>query len=206
MRKKSLNALYGSYAARSRSLLSRFAASRQAGVAIYEPLHRDGSAFLVVRLQHLWGEFCRELVVRSATGGCATRTGLYLLPAPSVKRVSDIPGVIARHTREQFSGSRTHWEDPQFAIRHARRLQVANFNRISQGLGAVTILDQLKDVRNFIVHPNGNTGPRYLQTTRMLGFRGMPPTQLINQRSPGGATIFETWVSELEGAAWNAVE
>ena len=205
MRKKSLNALYVSYVSRSRSLLSRFAASRQSGMTICEPLHRDASAFVVVRLQHLWGEFCRELVVRSATGGCATRTGLYLPPAPGVNRVRDIPHIIARHTREQFSGSRTHWEDPQFAIRHAQRLQVGNFSQMSLGLGSVTILDQLKSVRNFIVHPNGNTGPKYLQTTRTLGFRGMPPIQLINQRSIGGATIFEMWVSELEAAAYAAV-
>ena len=174
-------------------------------MTICEPLHRDGSAFLVVRLQHLWGEFCKELVVRSATGGCVTRTGLYLPPAPGVKRVKDIPNIIARHTRQQFSGSRTHWEDPQFAIGHAQRLQVANFRQLSLGLGSVTILDQLKSVRNFIVHPNDNTGPKYLQTTMTLGFRGMPPTQLINQSSIGGATIFEMWVSELEATAYAAV-
>ena len=205
MRKKSLSALYGSYVARSRSLLSRFAVSRQAVVTICEPLHRDGATFLVVRLQHLWGEFCRELVVRSATGGCTTRTGLYLPPAPGVNHVRDIPNIIRRLTKEQFSGSRSHWEDPSFALRHAQRLQVANLSQMSLGLGSVTILDQLKSVRNFIVHPNDNTGPKYLQTARALRFRGMPPIQLINQRYLGGATIFEMWASELEAAAYAAV-
>ena len=208
MRKKSLNALYGSYAARSRSLLSRSAPSLPADPAemmICEPIHRDSLAFLVVRLQHLWGEFCRELVVRSALGGCVTRTGVYLPPAAGVNRVRDIPNIIKQFTKEEFSGSRSHWEDPSFAIRHTRRLQVANFNQISLGLGSVTILDHLKSVRNFIVHPNSNTGPKYLQTTRTLGFRGMPPIQLINQHSLGGATIFEMWVLELESAAWVAV-
>lgn len=188
--------------------MARSAASlptNPAEMAVCVPIHQASLLFLVVRLQHLWGEFCRELVVRSAIGDCVTRTGVYVPPAPGVKRIKDIPNIIAQHTREQFSGSRTHWEDPQFAIRHAQRLQVTNFRQLSLGLGSVTILDQLKNVRNFIVHPNDNTGPKYLQTTRTLGFRGMPPIQLINQRFIGGATIFETWVSELEAAAYAAV-
>ena len=208
MRKKPLNALYDLYAARSASLLARFAAplpEKPAERALCEPVHRDSSAFLVVRLQHLWGEFCRELVVRSAMGGSATRTGLRLPPAPGVNHVRDLPTITRQFTRQPFSGPRSQWEIPRFAIDQARHLQVANFNQISLGLGSITTLDDLKCVRNFIVHPSESTALRYYQATRNLGFSGLPPIQLLNQRLPGGATVFHTWVSDLETAAWVAV-
>ncbi len=209
MRKKSLNALYGSYVARSTSLLSRFATQlpkNPAESALCEPVHHDGSAFLVVRLQHLWGEFCRELVIRSAMGGCVTRTGLRLPPAPGVKRARDLPNITGQFTKRSFTGPGSQWEIPSFAIDQARYLQVANLNQISLGLGSVTILDRLKGVRNFIVHPNELTASRYYLTARTLGFPGLPPVQLLNQILQGGATVFQTWASDLETAAWVAVE
>ena len=208
MRKKSLNALYGSYFARSRLLSSRSAVSLPANMVeamTCEPVHRAGLAFLVIRLQHLWGEFCRELVVRSAIGGCVTRTGQYLSPAPGVNRVCDLPTITARFTRQPFSGPRSQWEDPSYALRQASYLKVVNFNEISMSLGAVTILNHLKPVRNFIVHPNKDTRTKYIHIARTLGFPGVSPIQLINQQLPGGATIFGSWLSELETAAWNAV-
>ncbi len=209
MRKKSLLTLYASYITRSQSLSSRFAATLPANpaqMAMCEPVHRDGSAFLVVRLQHLWGEFCRELIVRSAIGGCVTQRGIHLPPAPNVKCVRDIPLVTKQFTRQPFSGPGSQWEDPPFATRQAGFLQVANLNQISLGLGSVTtILGHLKSVRNFIVHPNDRTAPKYARTTRVLSLRGLPPIQLLNQRLPGGATIFHAWASDLETAAWNAV-
>ena len=58
-----------------------------------EPVHKDGRAYLVIWLQDLWGQFCRELVLRSAIGGCETRTGLRLKRVPGIKHVHDIPTV-----------------------------------------------------------------------------------------------------------------
>lgn len=204
MRKKSLNALYGSFVARSRSLTSRSIASLPADpaeMAVCTPVHQDGLLFLVVRLQHLWGEFCRELVVRSAIGDCVTRSGLRLPPAPGVNHVRELPIITNRPLPDRSA----QWEAPQFAIGQARRLKVANFIQLSLGLGSVTMLEHLRNVRNFIVHPNKDTRPRYYQTARELGYPGMPPAQLLSQRLPGGVTIFDDWISELETAAWNAV-
>ena len=209
MRKISLMRLYDKYAIRSQSIMLRFAATLPVSddeAAVWEPVQRDGQAFLLIRLQHLWGEFCRELVVHSAVGGCPTRSGLVLTAAPDVERVSDIPTIISRHTKQQFFGPRTQWEDPNFAIRHATFLKVANLNQISLGLGSVTtILQEIKCVRNFVVHPNKDTRNKYVQATRSLGFRGLSPVQLMNQSMRGGITVFDTWVSNLDTAAWNSV-
>ena len=209
MRKKPLSSLYDSYAKRSQAILSCSVASLPldpAEMAVCEPVHQNGGAFLVVRLQALWAEFCRELIVRSAIGNCQSRTGLLVAPALRVKHVRDLPGITRQFTKQPFAGPGAQWEDPVFAIRQARFLGVSNLNQISIGLGSVTTsLGYLKRVRNFIVHPNRDTKAKYIQTARTLGFLGAFPTQLVNQHLPGGVTILATWVSDLEIAAWNAV-
>ena len=78
-----------------------------------KPVHHDGFAFQMIRIQHLWGEFCRELVVRSAMGGCTTRTGNQLSRVPHVSRVSDLPKV----TKLAFAGRGSNWEEPKFALK-----------------------------------------------------------------------------------------
>ena len=162
--------------------------------------------FLVVRLQHLWGEFCRELVVRSAIGGCVTRTGVYVSPAPEVKRVSDLPIIAKRFSKRPFTGLGSQWEVPSIVIDRARDLQLANYRQINLGLSTVNFIeDRVKPVRNFIVHPSASSASKYDQAARSLNFPGLSPTQLLSRRLPGGATIFGVWISQLETAAWNAV-
>ena len=202
---KSLMHLYGRYGTRSLTLTSRFVGQLPADpleMRSCKLIHRDGRAYLLVRLQHLWGEFCRELVVRSAVGGHATRTGQTLPRVPGVKCVRDIPNI----TNNPLSGPRTYWEDPTFAIDQARVLHVANYNEISLGLGSVsTDLANLKCARNVIVHPNANTYGKYIQMTRSIGFTRLSPDQFLHQHLPGGVTVFDTWVSVFLTAAWNAV-
>ena len=202
MYKKPLIHLYARYNRRSLSLTSRFLAKppsdpRETG--IWEAIHQDGRAYLVIKLQHLWGEICRELIVRSAIGECETRTGRTLPRMPGIKFVRDIPGITQ-------SGPGTSWEDPPFAIKQANRLQLVNYNEIGLGLGSVSNhLANLKCVRNFIVHPNKNTQGKYRQMARDIGFAGLPPDDLLNQFLRGGATVFEDWGERLRIAAWNAV-
>ena len=173
-----------------------------AEVRLCESIHRDGRAYLVIKLQHLWGEFCRELVVRSAIGGCETRTGQTLPRVSGIKRVRDITNINPTLS----SGPQSHWEDPAFAIKQARRLQVANYNEIGLGLGSVsTNLTNLKCVRNFIVHPNRITRGKYFHMTRSMGFSGCTPDRLLHQYLAGGVTVFDDWISKLNAAAWNAV-
>ena len=206
MQAKPLISLYGRYEWRSNSLNERFAAKLPVDPEesrICEPVHQDSRAYLVVRLQQLWGEFCRELIVRSAIGGCATRTSQTLPRTQGMKRVSDILKVIRL---KDLGSPAAKWEEPAFAIDQAMRLKVANFNGIDLGLGqASTVASHVKVVRNYIVHPNSHNRNRYTNMTRVLGFRGLAPNQLLSQTVPGGRTVFEDWVSTLNLAAWNAV-
>jgi hypothetical protein len=120
-----------------------------------------------------------------------------------VKRVSDILKVIKL---KELGSSAAKWEEPLFAIDQALRLRVANFNGIDLGLGqASTVADHIKVIRNYLVHPNSHTSNRYTSMTRTLGFRGLPPDQLLSQTVPGSNSVFENWLSTLTLAAWNAV-
>lgn len=206
MQAKRLISLYGRYEIRSRSLIDRFAAKLPANLEesrICEPIHQDGRTYLVVRLQQLWGEFCRELIVRSAIGGCLTRTSQTLPGAPGVKRVSDILKIIKLN---DLGGPAAKWEEPSFAIDQAMRLKVANFNGIDLGLGqASAVASHIKVIRNYIVHPNSRNSNQYTNMARSLGFRGLSPDQLLSQTAPGSNSVFENWLSTLTLAAWNAV-
>ena len=163
---------------------------------------------MVVRLQSLWAEFCRELIVRSAIGGCATRTIQSLPEAMNVKIVKNVQDIVETQSpKGKYSGFGARWEEPTYAIQQAQKLRVANFGNISLGLGiAATDCANLKAVRNFIVHPNQHTRGRYEQVALVLGYQGITPSQLVNQRSQGGTTIFDGWVAILNLAARNAVD
>ena len=197
--------LYGRYDMRSLVLTSRFVGQLPADAVemrTCKPIHSDGRAYLLIRLQLLWGEFCRELVVRSALGGHETRTGQSLPRAPGVRYVRDIPNI----TKNPLSGPKSYWEDPAFTIRQAKLLQVANYNDINLGVGSIaTELANLKCVRNFVVHPNAKTAAKYMQMTRAIGFTKLPPDELLHQHLPGGVTVFDSWVDVFLTAAWNAV-
>ncbi len=201
MRRDSLPLLYARYERRSRELSDRFRASLLSSFPC-ESIHPDGRLYLLCRLQALWGEFSRELIVRSALGGCRTRRGVILAKAPGVNNMADIRRALGK-TMLQSPGM--YWEDPKSAVMYANALKVNNYQEISKGLASAKTED-IKSLRNFIVHPNAWTRLRYEQVARNLRMSGMSPDRMLSQPIPGGATLFESWVHQLLIAAWNSVE
>ena len=206
MRKEPLAKLYDRYEMRSQSLNAHFVAKLPADTAeraVCATIHQAGRAYSVIRLQLLWGEFCRELIVKSAIGGCVTRADQTLDQVPNVKKVSDILGIIKL---KDLGSPAAKWEEPQFAINQALTLNVKNINSIQLGLGGASMVaDNIKCVRNYLVHPNRNNRNKYVNMIRILGFHDLPPDQLLYQAVIGGETVFENWLSTLLLAAWNAV-
>ena len=206
MRIKPLTSLYARYATRNRALRERFFAELPVGAeaeSICGPIHKDGRAYLVIRLQHLWGEFCRELLVRSAFGGSVTRTGQTLPRAAEMRHIADIRCAMSL---KEFSGPRNNWENPVFTIGKAELLQVANRSNMDLGLGSVSVeLESIKSVRNYLTHPNERTNRRYAQLVKEFGFEPLSPDQFLTQRLVGGDTVLEYWLSTLNRAAWTAV-
>ena len=160
-------------------------------------------AFLANRLQHLWGEFCCGLIIRSAMGQCHTRTGNPIPGVPGIKKVSDIAGIAGK----PLAGISAKWENPTYSIDFATKLRIANQNEVNMGLSAADLvnLDDLRILRNYAIHPNRHTGRNYAIMTRRHGLAGLNPDRFMHHKSAGGA-ILEIWIKNLLDSAWNAVE
>ena len=156
---------------------------------------------VVNRLQYLFGQFCCELVVRSAMGGCVTRTGSTLSRVSGVKKVSD----ISRAAGKPLTGPQAKWDIPAFGIGFSTALGVTNQLEISRGLQSADLGD-LKILRNYVVHPNRHTGLIYISMVRQHGLREIEPDRFIRHQTTGGPAILEAWVQNLLDSAWNAIE
>ncbi len=164
-----------------------------------EIIHSAGAVQLLNRLLHLWGEYCRHLTLLSALGGSRTLGGSPIAAAPGISTVSDVRNKI----RPRFVGPGTRWEDPHWALNHAVQLQITNINQISLGLGAAPA-QEVKTIRNFLIHPNEHTNAEYLNLARTLGQPRLRPWILLRNRLPGGGTILESWITDFQNAAYNA--
>ena len=156
---------------------------------------------VVNRLQYLFGQFCCELVVRSAMGECVTRTGQTLSRVNGVKKVSDIPRVAGK----PLAGPQAKWDDPVYAIGISCTLGVTNKVEIDRGLQSADMGD-IKLLRNYVIHPNQHTKPRYINMIRLHGLREIDPDQFLRHQPIGGLAMLEGWVQNLLDSAWNAVE
>lgn len=202
MPSRTLSQLLGRFISRSDRVVDYFGRPLPPSLAqrlLCTPVHEDARLFLVVRLQWLWSEFCRALVIDSALGGARTRGGRVLPRAPGVSRIADLRTLAGK----PISGPGANWHDPQFAVGIASRLSTANYYEISTGLGSANV-DELRLTRNYIVHPNQVTKAGFDQVTRSRGLMRADALTLIAHRSAGGVRVVEAWVSDLQTAALNA--
>ncbi len=199
MAMRALHELYAHFVSRTDFLVRKFEAPLASDACI--PIHADGRMRMLIRLQHLWAEFCRELVTRSALGGCQTLSGRLLGRVSGVSDWRD----IERTAWKESNRRPPPWHQPKFTLGVANKLAVQNLAQISLGLGAVSPADDLTDIRNYIVHPNERTKLAYNRVTYKLGARGLEPDMLLTSRQIGGATLFEAWVAELQTVAFNAI-
>jgi hypothetical protein len=164
-------------------------------------IHTDGRALMIVRLQLLWGQFCRELVVTSALGGCQTITGTVLGPGAAVTSLNDIKRVVKKETK----GRPPPWHKPRFAVTIAQNLGAQNFRQLQLALSRVSPVDDLKIVRDYIVHPWKSTRLAYIQVSRNSKASGINPVSLLAIRESNGNNIFKNWVIQLQNMALDAI-
>jgi hypothetical protein len=181
---------------RLRGLFSIALPSNVGQAGICSPLHEKGRLFMLVSLTALWGEFCRELIVRSALGAI-TMSGQRIPAAPGLRSLSDAKLVTP------LSGPGVNWYLPHDALNRAQHLNIFNYGQVSSGLSSISI-DEIVSVRNFVVHPNEHTRSRYLQAAANLGFAHFEPDQLLHARLVGGSILFEQWIDDFQTAAINA--
>lgn len=206
MAQRNLAGVYGRFCGRTDALLRDFL------VATPGPITRFGEAsaitivgysrgFLVNRLFHLWGEFCRLIVIESALGGCRTLSGIVLANAPNIFRISDIPPKIRMRP---IAGPGLRWEDPSWTTKQANTLMLANRSQISLGVGSAPY-DAFRRVRNFVIHPNPHTQAEFAVVALRFSFLSAKPEDLLLSRLPGGGTVMESWVQDFQVAALNVI-
>ena len=202
---KNLGELYAHFIGRTDTLLRNFEAPLPT-YPVYAlscvPLHRSGQELLVIRLQHLWAEFCRNLIIRSALGNVRTM-GLTMLPAsPGIASLADVQRIAMRES----NGRQPPWHLANFTIRVAHHLGLANYQAISMSIGAVSPIADLLEVRNYIVHPNQRTRISYMLIANRFGMPSGDPVALLKTIQPGGVTLFKDWVAQFQGIAAAAVK
>ena len=196
--------LYTGFASRTDRMVELYNVTTNLGSKtepICPQIERDSRLFCVIRLQHLWGEFCRELLVRSSIGGATTIGGLYLPRASGIKRPSDVTRVARRTLKQRHIA----WHIPDNIARIANEIAPANENEIIIAVNSVSPVANILAIRNYLVHPNPRTRLAYSNAAIELGMPDSDPDTLLCARiSPGGVTRFESWIIQLQAIALSA--
>ena len=193
MARRKLTSIYGSFHVRTDELLRDFLIGPPSppvrlGGLPFHTLLMYSRGYLVNRFFHLWGEFCRHVVTTSALGGCTTMDGMFLNSARGISCVSDILNAINANS---ISGPSLRWGDPTWTVRRASRIQPANIQQISLGVGAVPY-DEVRRVRNFIMHSNPHTRAEFDRVAIRYSLPGISADALLLHRLPGGFTLMES--------------
>lgn len=203
---KNLNNVYHKFEHRTNSLIREF--EDKVNMAddygdTFTAIHGHARYFMLIRLQALWGHFCRELILRSAIGGYSTVGGIRLHKGTLAGDWNSIQNIVARRSNR----GNPAWHIPNFSIDIARSIGIQNYRQVSTALGGTSPLNDVLRIRNYLVHPDGTTSSLYETVLRL---RGMPtktnPVDLLNTRIAGGASVFEAWITDLQLIAVNAVQ
>ena len=201
-----LTSIYGGFRVRTDSLLDEFLVAaphtpREIGSVSLEVVLRHSRAYLVNRLFHLWSEYCRQVIVASTLGNCQTLNGITLTRPPHIKNIYDILSVIRK---KHIAGPGLRWGDPSWTFNNLRKIQPANIQQISLGIGSAPY-DDLRHVRNFIIHSNSLTRREFNRVALRYSLFDATPDDLLFYRLPGGGTLMEYWVRVFQFAALDTV-
>ena len=170
---------------------------------VFEKIHNDARSFILIRLQMLWGQFCRELIIRSAFGGYNTISGTALKKGASVTDWRSVQTVV----RKRSNNRHPPWHIANFSIGIAKNLRIQNYGQVSMALGGISPMDYVIGIRNYVVHPEEKTRANYENTLRAMGMTvKIDPISLLRSRVAGGANLFEQWVTDLQTLAVNAMQ
>ena len=140
----------------------------------------------VVQIQIEWEQFVRTFVLDCATGRFEDQTGPItsgLLPNPA-NREKASNGLISLYKKRKVEPD---WYRPDHAIQAAGKLGLSNLNTISSVLGTTPwLLDDLRHIRNFIVHQSKQAALEMRRTgTIATSDRIAPAQNALSYRSDG---------------------
>ena len=206
MPQRTLSSFYRKFYSKTNFVLRDFLVASPAhlldldGVSVDVVLRHSRNS-LVNRLFHLWGEFCRHVIVASALGGYTTVGGVFLVSAPRIQSISDILNTMRV---QSITGPSIRWGDPQWTGAKLNLIGPANLQQILLGVGSAPY-DEFRRVRNFVIHSNPHTRLNFDSVALSYSLVGVDPDGLLLHRLAGGGTVMESWVRDFQAAALDAV-
>ena len=128
--------------------------------------------------------------------------GARLPRVSGVRRWKDVEK-IARET----TGRRRDvpWHIQEQSARIALKLAPKNATQIVTALSSVSPIDEIRAIRNYVVHPNRNTRVKYDEAARRAGALDPEPDILLTSKVyPGNVTRFEYWAAQIRIIALDA--
>ena len=203
MGKRNLGILYSHFLSRTENLIDSFNSSFPA-----KPIHniscrhlqQDGRERVIIKLQYYWGQFCQELLLKSAVGSYQTLTSGVLTPA----NISNVPDIYVEANKIS-RGRNFPWHIPTYCTNLAKKIGTYNYNQIKSGLSITAPINDLRSVRNYIVHPSKETQVAYKRVAIKYGQPNATPITLLSTAQSSGGTLFGDWVSSIRLMAEIAV-
>ena len=195
MGQRNLGILYSHFLARTDSINDAFNTSFPSTKIHKEScrkLGEDGREREIIKLQLYWGQFCHELLIKSAIGGYQTLKSGILNPA-TISKPDDIysaANIISN--RRDFP-----WHIPSYCVRLARAIGTQNYNQILMGLSITAPIDDLRETRNYLIHPSRTTQLAYKRVTNKYGYPGLNPLSLLSTIQKSGKTLLHEWIESI---------
>jgi len=188
----------------------RLLADRAFTKRLKAPEHfQSAMTLVIVRLHDEWAMKCRSIVLVSASGKAHTSSGFLLVKSPLLQ--GGVAPIEALHRKWTPKKRMDHsweprWHDANVAIRAAGILRIGNEVTITNALGAGHGSEQLRIVRNAIVH---SLPKPQLEFRKFLASEGLPLTLKPHQIgfeicSSRSVSYLDFWVSELRNILYAA--
>lgn len=170
------------------------------------PVHNDSKQLLIVVLQNIWADFCRELVEHSANGRGPTTGGTILTPISFPTTFPNMDNFL-KNTATKIANEMPHrgeyavWHSVEYVNALMEELKPSNYVTVQSGLGSISAAKNINIVRSYIVHSNAS---EYEKLLNRKGARGLSVVSFLSMKDGGSLSIFEEWVNQLIQGAKNA--
>lgn len=191
MPQRTLYSAYTRFASQTYRLVQVFCAPRLAPSC--ELPHVYSAQLSAIRLQMLWGQFCKRVIIESALGNALTSSGQTL--SSRIKTTKSLNTQIRN----------VNWHIPREALKQANEWQIENYSQVALGLTSAP-MNTVNAVRNYLVHPGKSSAEKLVDAFPILRITPESnPYNLLSYTIPGGQSRFEDWVDRLMIAALEAV-
>ena len=154
----------------------------------------------VVKLNDMWSKYCRNLIIISAVDKPRTITGTTVITSNVVKKYKDVMPFLRRKFNRKNILWEPKWHIAHEAIKAAHELSISNYQTISSAIGAqCSPADEIRIVRNYIVHQNKETARKYIGILINYNIpQNTAAVKMLEEFMILGVNLFEYWIRKLQ--------